>query len=95
MLSQFKSPLIYVILGAAVAKGLFLNEAILTGESEPRNTKLGEIAHSITQTDDQETPLQKRLGVFSNTLTKLTAAITVIMYVIGVANGKPKDCLSQ
>jgi Ca2+-transporting ATPase len=98
------------------AKSLSLNEAILTGESEPvvkrdsepvymgttavagrgvmevtatgKNTKLGEIAHSITQADDQETPLQKRLAIFSGTLTKLVIAITGVMYIIGVLNGK-------
>ena len=98
------------------AKSLSLNEAILTGESEPvvkrdsepvymgttvvagrgimevtatgKNTKLGEIAHSITQADDQKTPLQKRLAVFSGTLTKLVIAITGVMYIIGVLNGK-------
>ncbi len=72
------------------AKSLSLNEAILTGESEPvvkrdsepvymgttvvagrgimevtatgKNTKLGEIAHSITQADDQETAPAKTAG---------------------------------
>ncbi len=98
------------------AKSLSFNEAILTGESEPvvkrasdpvymgttvvagrgimeitatgKNTKLGEIAHSITQADDQETPLQKRLAAFSSTLTKLVIAITGIMYITGVIGGK-------
>ena len=98
------------------AKSLSLNEAILTGESEPvrkknsnpvymgttvvagrgimeitatgRNTKLGEIAHSITQADDEETPLQKRLAAFSGTLTKLVIAVTGIMYIIGILSGK-------
>jgi len=98
------------------AKSLSLNESILTGESEAvvkrsgdpvfmgttavagrgvfqvtatgRNTKLGEIAHSITDTPDPETPLQKRLAAFSATLTKIVIAVAVLMYVIGVATGK-------
>ena len=98
------------------AKNLSLNESILTGESEAvikregdsvfmgtttvagrgvfqvtaigRATKLGEIAQSITDTPDAETPLQKRLAAFSVTLTKFVVAVTAGMYVIGVAMGK-------
>lgn len=98
------------------ARSLSLNESILTGESESvfkrdgdpvfmgttivagrgvieltstgRKTKLGEIATSITETPEGETPLQKRLSAFSNHLTKLVIGLTAVMYVIGVLTGK-------
>lgn len=98
------------------ARSLSLNESILTGESESvfkkdsdpvfmgttvvagrgvmevtsigRKTKLGEIAQSITETPEGETPLQKRLSVFSHQLTKLVIGLTAVMYIIGVITGK-------
>lgn len=98
------------------AKNLSLNESILTGESEAvvkkegdpvfmgtvavagrgvlevtaigRGTKLGEIAQSLTDTPEAETPLQKRLSSFSGTLTKIVIAVTAVMYLVGVATGR-------
>lgn len=106
------------------AKSLSMNESILTGESEAvvkkdgepvymgttvasgrgimeveatgRRTRLGEIAESITDTPEADTPLQKRLAAFSGTLTKLVIALTFIMYVVGIATGKnPVDMVRQ
>ncbi len=98
------------------ARSLSINESILTGESDSmlkrdgdpvymgttviagrgvlkvtatgRHTKLGEIASSIAETPEGETPLQKRLAAFSHQLTKLVLALTGVMYVVGVLTGK-------
>jgi Ca2+-transporting ATPase len=98
------------------AKSLSVNESILTGESESvsknkddpvfmgtsvltgrgimevssigTQTRLGEIAQSIIDTPEVETPLQKRLTKFSNTLTKAVLVLVVVMFALGVLTGK-------
>lgn len=97
-----------------------VNEAILTGESEPvfkaeepgrnqvymgttvlsgrgimevtrtgKDTELGRIATSLSESEERETPLQVRLAAFSRTLTRLVIGVTVALFLIGVATGKP------
>ncbi len=73
-----------VFMGTTVVAGRGVLEVTATG----RKTKLGEIATSITETPEGDTPLQKRLSAFSRQLTKLVIGLTAIMYVIGVLTGK-------
>jgi Ca2+-transporting ATPase len=99
---------------------LTLEEAILTGESEPilktdepgRNrvamgttvltgrglmrvaatgtqTELGQIAASLRDEIEDETPLQVRLKAFSHTLTILVLAITAAIFAVGLISGQP------
>jgi Ca2+-transporting ATPase len=102
------------------ATKLLVDEAILTGESEPiakteaaeeaevymgttvvtghgimqvaytgANTELGQIASSLHDTVDEETPLQVRLKAFSATLTRLVGLVTVAIFVAGLMSGRP------
>jgi len=97
-----------------------VDEAILTGESEPINksaepehckifmgttvltgrgvmrvgrtgasTELGQIAASLQEQRQEETPLQRRLRTFSNTLTKLVIAVTLAILATGLLSGRP------
>ncbi len=97
-----------------------VNEAILTGESEPvfkdrsdghnrvfmgttvlagrgvmkvtstgEQTELGKIATSLSETEDEATPLQVRLAAFSRTLTRIVIGVTIVIFVIGLLTGKP------
>ncbi|MFZ5924398.1 MAG: cation-translocating P-type ATPase [Bacillota bacterium] len=97
-----------------------VNEAILTGESEPvfkseaegknavymgttvlsgrgvirvtstgKDTELGKIAASLSETEEQATPLQVRLAAFSRTLTRIVIGVTVVIFLIGLLTGKP------
>jgi Ca2+-transporting ATPase len=99
---------------------LTVEEAILTGESEPivktaennRNqvymgttvltgrgvlqvtttgarTELGQIATSLHEEIEDETPLQVRLEAFAHTLTRLVLAITAAIFVVGLISGRP------
>jgi len=99
---------------------LTLDEAILTGESEPvtksttpdqdrvymgttvvtgrglmyvthtgSHTELGQIATSLREEKQEETPLQVRLRTFSHTLTRLVVLITVAIFVVGLISGRP------
>ena len=97
-----------------------VNEAILTGESEPifkgetpgqdqvymgttvlsgrgimevtrigKDTELGKIAMSLSETEERATPLQVRLAAFSRTLTRIVIGVTIALFLIGVVTGKP------
>ncbi len=98
---------------------LAVDEAILTGESEPVNksadsgqndvfmgttvvtgrgimhvtrtgsrTELGEIATSLQEHQEEDTPLQTRLKAFSKVLTYIVAAFTAIILVVGLLMGR-------
>lgn len=98
---------------------LTLDEAILTGESEPisksespeknrvfmgtivvtgrgqmratatgAQTELGQIATSLQEDEQDETPLQVRLRAFSHTLSRVVILITVIVLVVGMLSGR-------
>ena len=99
---------------------LTLEEAILTGESEPivktaqegqnrvamgttvltgrglmrvtatgAQTELGQIATSLHDEIEDQTPLQVRLKAFSRTLTILVLAITAAILIVGLISGQP------
>lgn len=99
---------------------LTVDEAILTGESEPvvkstapeqdqvymgttvvtgrglmrvtctaSDTELGQIATSLQEDEQEETPLQVRLQAFSHTLTRLVLLITAAILVVGLLSGRP------
>ena len=99
---------------------LTLEEAILTGESEPvskiaaeglnqvamgttvltgrglmrvtatgSQTELGQIATSLRDEIEDETPLQVRLKAFSRTLTILVLVITAAIFTVGLTSGQP------
>jgi Ca2+-transporting ATPase len=101
------------------ATKLAVEEAILTGESEPvvktteedrdqvymgttaltgrgliqvtttgPHTELGQIATSLHEEIEDETPLQVRLKGFSRTLTRLVLAITAVIFVVGLISGR-------
>ncbi len=98
---------------------LALDEAILTGESEPVNkepaagqngvfmgttvvtgrgvmrvsktgsqTELGQIAASLQEHVEEETPLQVRLKTFSKTLTRIVVLFTLAIMASGVLMGR-------
>jgi Ca2+-transporting ATPase len=98
---------------------LAVDEAILTGESEPVNksadsgqndvfmgttivtgrgimhvtktgsrTELGEIATSLQEHQEEDTPLQARLKAFSKVLTYIVATFTAIILVVGLLMGR-------
>ena len=48
------------------------------------DTEIGKIAEALAQAEAEETPLQKKLGELSVTLTKLCLAICAFVFVFGV-----------
>jgi Ca2+-transporting ATPase len=97
------------------ASSLNVNEAILTGESEPVvkgvgdqvymgattlsgrglmkvtsigvSTELGKIADSLSEIEEENTPLQLRLESFGRSLTYVVIAISAVILGIGVLSG--------
>ena len=98
---------------------LAVDEAILTGESEPVNksaaqgqnmifmgttivtgrghlrvtqtgprTELGQIAASLREHVEEDTPLQVRLKAFSKTLTIIVVALTLAILIFGLLTGR-------
>jgi Ca2+-transporting ATPase len=73
-----------VCMGTTVVTGRGLVQVTGTGS----NTELGQIATSLHEDQNEETPLQVRLKAFSHTLTKLVLAITAGIFVVGLISGR-------
>ena len=52
------------------------------------NTEVGKIAEMISETEKQETPLQKKLNSLGKTLGIVALIICVIIFVIGIIQGR-------
>ena len=74
-----------VYMGTTVLTGRGLMEVTTTGA----RTELGQIATSLHEEIEDETPLQVRLKAFSHTLTCLVLVITAAIFVVGLISGRP------
>ncbi len=52
------------------------------------NTEVGKIAEMLTDTEEQETPLQKKLNSLGKTLGIVALVICVIIFIIGMVQGR-------
>ena len=52
------------------------------------NTEVGKIAGILSETNDMETPLQRRLNKLGKTLGIVCLAICIVIFVVGLAYGK-------
>jgi Ca2+-transporting ATPase len=77
----------------AVDDRVFMGTTILTGhgamqvEQTGLKTELGQIASSLQDHVEEETPLQVRLKQFSGSLTRIVAALTLAILIAGLAMG--------
>lgn len=53
------------------------------------NTQIGKISGMISEIDEGETPLQKRLGELGKTVALLCILICIIVFLAGVVRGEP------
>lgn len=74
-----------VYMGTIVLTG----RGVMTVTATGARTELGKIASTLAETPEQETPLQRRLEGFSRTLTRIVIGVTVLLFLIGVATGRP------
>lgn len=52
-------------------------------------TELGQIAAMVQTADAAETPLEKKIGEFSQKLILFTVVIVILIFLIGILNGDP------
>ncbi|MBB6636552.1 calcium-translocating P-type ATPase, SERCA-type [Cohnella thailandensis] len=71
--------------GTMVTKGTAKGIVTVTG----MGTEMGKIADLIQQTEEAETPLQKRLEQLGKILIVLALALTVVVVIAGVLHGQP------
>ncbi|MBE3518818.1 MAG: HAD-IC family P-type ATPase [Firmicutes bacterium] len=74
-----------IYMGTIVLTG----RGVMTVTATGARTELGKIASTLAETPEQETPLQRRLEGFSRTLTRIVIGVTVLLFLIGVATGRP------
>ncbi|MGB7963097.1 MAG: cation-translocating P-type ATPase [Propionicimonas sp.] len=73
-----------VFMGATVVTGRGTMRVTATGAG----TELGQIATSLTEQDEEETPLQARLKAFSKVLTWVVVTATAVILVVGLMLGR-------
>lgn len=73
----------------------FMGTTVLTGrgllkiDRTGKDTELGQIATSLGETPEPETPFQIRLKAFSKVLTKVVVVFTAFILLIGLFMGRP------
>lgn len=78
-----KSNIVYS--GTVITKGTALAKVIATGLS----AQVGKISGMLTDIDEEETPLQKRLGELGKVVAIICAAVCVIVAGAGILHGEP------
>ncbi|MCH5198421.1 MAG: calcium-translocating P-type ATPase, PMCA-type, partial [Oscillospiraceae bacterium] len=58
-------------------------KAVVTGTG--MDTEMGKIANALSEAEDEQTPLQIKMAELSKFLTKLVIGISVLVFVVGVA----------
>lgn len=71
--------------GTVVSHGKAIAVVTATGN----DTELGQIAKMIKETDESETPLQKKINNFGKTLGLVLVIINIIIFTIGILTGRP------
>ena len=69
-----------VYMGSTVVYGR--GRAVITGTG--MKTEMGKIAHVLTQSADESTPLQKRLNQLSKILSGMVLAICAVIFIVGI-----------
>lgn len=66
--------------GSTISYGRGKAVVIATG----MDTEMGKIADALQQSDDEKTPLQKKMGEISKVLTKVVVGISVFVFLFGI-----------
>lgn len=66
--------------GSSIAYGRGKAIVVATG----MDTEMGKIAEALQQTDDEKTPLQKKMAEISKMLTKLVIGISLFVFIFGI-----------
>lgn len=66
--------------GSTISYGRGKAVVVATG----MDTEMGKIADALQQSDDEKTPLQKKMGEISKVLTKVVVGISVLVFLFGI-----------
>ena len=72
-------------MGAVVTKGKARLECIATGE----RTQMGKVSKMLESIDEQQTPLQQKLGELGKTLALICIGVCIVVFLAGVIRGEP------
>ena len=78
----------------AVQSNIFMGTTVVTGRGIMRvtqtgtHTELGQIATSLSEHVEEETPLQVRLKAFSKILTYVVVTLTLVILIVGLIMGR-------
>ncbi len=75
--------------GTTVAAGRGVAVATATG----MQTEFGKIAQSLSETEEEDTPLQKRMEELGKKIGMYSFAIVIVYFFIGIAKGMPADLM--
>ena len=66
--------------GSTISYGRGKAVVVATG----MDTEMGKIADALQQSDDEKTPLQKKMGEISKVLTKVVVGISIFVFLFGI-----------
>ena len=82
--------------GLADRKNMVISSTVITNgratcvvTATGMNTEVGRIANMLMNEDDNETPLQKKMGEISKTLSIVCLGICIVMFGVGLFYGRP------
>lgn len=72
-------------LGTVVTKGSATLEAVATGE----RSQMGRVSKMLDEIEEEETPLQKKLGELGKTLAVICIGVCILVFLAGIIRGEP------
>lgn len=72
-------------MGTVVTKGTAVLEAVATGQ----RSQMGRVSKMLEEIEEEETPLQRKLGELGKTLALICIGVCVLVFLAGVIRGEP------
>lgn len=72
-------------MGTVATRGWARLEAVATGE----RSQMGKVSKMLEKIDDEQTPLQKKLGELGKTLALICLGVCIVVFLAGVIRGEP------
>lgn len=72
-------------MGTVVTKGTGVMKCTATG----KQTQMGKVSRLLEEIDEQQTPLQKKLGELGKVLAVICLGVCVLVFIAGVLRGEP------
>lgn len=72
-------------MGTVVTKGTAVLEAVATGQ----RTQMGKVSKMLEEIEEEETPLQRKLGELGKTLAIICIGVCLLVFLAGIIRGEP------